>query len=110
MKIKKYLPTPIAELPSITAEKVRRAFSPIMGKVCFEHTPYLITNRGNPAMVWLGVEDYENLVDMIDTMAEQLDPEFQKSLQEGYKEIKEGDGVSEEELDSILNKKIEYAG
>jgi len=60
-------------------------------------------------MVWIGADDYEDMLEMIETMAEELDPEFQLSLIQGKKEIEAGDGVSEDELDNIINARLKNA-
>lgn len=93
------MPIQLKDLPIITAEKIRRVFSTIMGRVSYGHTPYLVTNRGIPSMVLIGADDFKDLINLIDKMSDQLNPEVRKRLIKSYIKIKK-DGVEKE---NVLN-------
>ena len=47
----------------------------------------------------------EDLLDQLDTMAEQIDPEFRKSLQQSMEEYRRGDVGTMEDIRRILRRK-----
>ncbi len=86
----------------VSAAKVRSCWGDMIDKARYTHQPYLITKQNKPAVVMIGVDDYVDMLDAMDTMAEQLDSKFQKSLFEGKKDIEEGRGLSLGELKKSL--------
>jgi hypothetical protein len=50
----------------------------------------------------LGIDAYEDLLDQLDTMAEQIDPDFQRSLQQSMEEDRRGDVGTMEDTRRIL--------
>jgi len=97
------------EPTTITAKSIRSCFGEILNKVHYSHQPYIVTRQNKPLVVMLGLEEYEDMLDLLDTMAEQLDPKFQKSLLKGRKEIEQGKGGSLADIKKILNQKLAYA-
>ena len=87
---------------TIQSKEVRRRLGDMLDNVGFAHKSYLITRQKKPTGVLMGYEEYEALVEMLDTMAEQLDPEFQASLIEGRKEIEAGRGIPLDDLKEKL--------
>ena len=63
------------------------------------------TKRSVTSAVILGIDAYEDLLDQRDTMAEQIDPEFQKSLQQSMEEYRRGDVGTMEDIRRILRRK-----
>ena len=63
---------------------------------------YMIVEKGEPRVVVLSITEYENMVDLIDTMSEQLDNGFQKSLKKSMGEYKAGEVVAFEELEEMV--------
>lgn len=51
------------------------------------------------------MEDYEDLLDQLETMAEQLDPEFRKSLKQSMQEYRTGRVGTVEDIRKILRQK-----
>lgn len=96
-------PTPIQ------LKTVRAHLSDMVDSVRFKHQSYLITKQSKPAAVLIGYEDYESLMDMMDTMAEELSPEFQTALQQAHEEYLQGEVVSQTELNEIIKQKLENA-
>jgi len=48
---------------------------------------------------------HQDLLDQLDTMAEQIDPELQKSLQQSMEEYRRGDVGTMEDIRRILRRK-----
>lgn len=70
-------------------EKIATGYG-LNDKARFGHEPILVSKRKTPWAVILGVEDYEDLLNQLETMAEQLGPEFQKSLRQSMEEYRTG--------------------
>jgi len=54
-----FIPEPII----IPAAKIRSFWEEIVDKARYAHQPYLITKRNKPAVVVIGVDDYEALIE-----------------------------------------------
>ena len=76
---------------------------------------FLILRRNRPVGVLMGIEDYvrqhadqyEDGEDFIDTFLEEGDPEFQRSLRKGAREIERGHYLSHRALKlALANKKL----
>ncbi len=70
-------------------------------KLATEGHRFILTKKGKPKVVILGVEDFE---DLLEIAAEQADKEFQRTLRESYRKYKRGKVSSLEVLRAI------YAG
>lgn len=80
-------------LTKISAKEIRHQLGEVINQVAYGNKPYVITRRDKPLVVMLGIEEYEDIIDAMDTMAEQLDPEFQKSLAKGMRDFRAGRGT-----------------
>ena len=89
----------------IKAAEARIKFGELIDTARYAHTHYLVTKAGKPMAIILGVEDYEDIIDMVDTMAEQLDPKFQKELKESRKEYEKGEVGTIEDIRKVLRRK-----
>ena len=89
----------------IKAAEARIKFGELIDTTRYAHTHYLVTKAGKPMAIILGVEDYEDIIDMVDTMAEQLDPKFQKGLKESRKEYEKGEVGTIEDIRKVLRRK-----
>ena len=56
-------------------------------------------------VIILGIEDYEDMIDILDTMAEQLDPKFQEDLKQSRKEYEKKEVGTIEDIRKILRRK-----
>jgi len=63
------------------------------------------TKRSVTSAEILGIDASEDLLDQLDTMAEQIDPEFQKSLQQSMEEYRRGDVGTMEDIRRILRRR-----
>jgi prevent-host-death family protein len=89
----------------IKAAEARMRFGEVIDTARYAHTHYLVTKAGKPMVIILGVEDYENMIDMVDTIAEQLDPRFQEELKQSRKEYEKGEVGTIEDIRRILRRK-----
>ena len=76
---------------------------------------FVVLRRNIPVGVLLSVKDfvkehadqYEDVEDFLDTLLEESDPEFQRSLKQGSREVKRGRYLSHTELKlALANKKL----
>jgi len=66
---------------------VRSQLGSLLRQTAEKKARFVITKSGKPTAVLLSISDF-------DDMLEQLDPEFQKSLQISAKEIRSGKGIT----------------
>ena len=80
-----------------------------------ENKQFVVLRRNIPVGVLLSVQDfvqqhpdqYEDVEDFIDTLLEEADPEFQRSLKQGAREIKKGRYLTHAQLKlALANKKL----
>ena len=88
---------------TVNAKKARNNLGEILDTVSYGHQPYMITKLERPAVIMLAVEDYENLLDMLDTMAEELSPSFQRDLERSRLEYEQGQVGTLEDIKKILH-------
>ena len=99
---------------AITASTLKTQFGRILRELR-ENERFVVLRRNLPVGVLLSVRDhvrehpdqYEDLEDFMDTLLEEADPEFQRSLRRGAREIKRGRYLSHAELKlALANKKL----
>ena len=83
---------------TIPALKLRRKLGEVLEKVARERERFVIEKAGIPLAILLEIHEYENLLDALEILAEQADPEFQKQLKEGWEEYKAGKARPLEEV------------
>ena len=88
---------------SINAKKFRHQLDEIINKVSYGHQPMVITRNGDPEVVLMGAEEYEDMIDLMDTMAEELSPKFRKALQKARQEYERGEVGTAEDIKKILH-------
>ena len=86
----------------IPAKEARVKFGEIIDRARYGHTQYLVKKGAKPMAVILGVEDYEDILDTIDTLREETSPEFQASLERSYQEYEKGEVGTLEDIKRIL--------
>ena len=98
---------------AITAYTLRTQLGRILRQLR-ENQQFLVLRRNIPVGVLLSVEDfiqqhpdrYKNVEDLLDTLLEETDPEFQRSLQQGFREIQKGRYLTHAQLKlALANKK-----
>lgn len=105
------MPTRALKLPrSVDATTAKNNLGELLDKAHFAEVPLLITKRHEPWAVVMGIDTYEDLLDQLDTLAEQVDPEFQKSLRQSMEEYRRGDVGTVEDIQGILRRKDKRGG
>jgi len=92
-------------LKTISALKFRRKIGEIMNRAVYGHEKFVVEKAHKPWVVIMSVEDYEDMQDMIDTLMEQIDKDFQNSLLESMEEYEKGETLSIDDLWEDLKKK-----
>ena len=72
---------------TIPASIARTQLGSLLKAAAKDKARFVITRGGKPAAVLLSISDF-------DDMLEELDPEFQRSLQTAAKEIRAGTGIT----------------
>ena len=100
------MPTRALKLPkSVDATTAKNNLGELLDKAHFGAVPFLVTKRREPWAIILGIDVYEDLLDQLNTMAEQIDPGFQKSLQQSMEEYRRGDVGTMEDIRRILRRR-----
>lgn len=92
-------------LEEISALTVRQRLGEILSRVANQRDRFVIKKAGIPTAVLFSIQDYEDLEDLVETALEQLDPEYQKSLNLARKEIEAGRYIRDAEMWGDLIKK-----
>jgi prevent-host-death family protein len=74
----------------ITALRLRQNLGAILDQVVNRRERFLIKRAGIPAAVLISIADYEDNEDLLDTLHEQRDEVFQRSLVNARREIEHG--------------------
>ena len=90
---------------SIKLKDAKNKFSELVNKAHYGGKQFLVTKHDVPCVVIIGVSEYEDLIDQLDTMAEQVDIKFQKSLERGMEEFRKGEYGTVEDISSLLTGK-----
>ena len=100
------MPTRALKLPkSVDATTAKNNLGELLDKAHFGEVPFLVTKRREPWAIILGIDVYEDLLDQLDTMTEQIDPRFQKSLHQSMKECRRGNVCTVGDIQEILRSK-----
>lgn len=101
----------LQETETIPAHMFRTHLGAVLEQVR-NNRRFLLTRRGVPVGVLVSIEDYvkgnpefEDVADFLDTLVEESDSEFQKSLRRGYEAIKTGEFYTLRDLKRMLAKK-----
>ena len=84
---------------TVSATKAKLQFGSLMGKVQ-KGRPVIIKKNDEPAIVWISLDDYEDFLEV-------NDKKFQKSIEKGYREIKNGKFKTLDDLYKTHRKTIE---
>jgi prevent-host-death family protein len=82
----------------INAFTARTHLGRLITQVSEKRETYVLTKKGKPKVVLLGIDEYEELVDIV---AEQRDRAFQRALKESAAQIKRGEVSSVAALRAI---------
>ena len=85
----------------VNAFTARTHLGQLIRQVSEEGETYVLTKKGKPKVVIVGVDEYEDLVEVL---AEERDREFRRALKESAAQIKRG------EVSSIAALRLIYEG
>jgi len=83
---------------SINAFTARTHLGRLIKQVSEEGETYVLTKKGKPKIVLVGIKEYE---DLLEILAEERDKEFQKALKESAAQFKRGEVSSVAALRAI---------
>lgn len=89
----------------IPIREAKAKFSEVLNLARYRKQQFFITKKNVPWAVIIGVDEYEDLLDQLDTMTEQLDTKFQKSLKKSIQEYQQGEVGAEADIHRILRSK-----
>ena len=89
----------------ISALEARQHLGEILSQVANQRDRFGIKKAGIPTAILLSIQDYEDLEELVETALEQLDPEYQKSLNRARRDIEAGRYVRSEGMWQDLTKK-----
>ncbi len=94
-------PTP----KTITATEASNRFGTMIEEASHGRSLFIITRMGKAQAVVIGVDQYRQLVEELESAEEQKDPEFQAALAQAREDVELGRVISLEELDQKFNLK-----
>ena len=86
----------------ITATEASNSFGSLIDEASRGKSFFVITRMGKAKAVVLGVEQYKELLEELEAIAEQEDPQIQKALEDARQDIEIGRTISLKELDQEL--------
>ena len=90
---------------TITAVELRHNLGEVLDLIASRRVRFLVSRGGIPAAIILSVHDYEDAEDLLDTLREQTDEEFQRSLVEAREDIERGGVATLQDLRRDLEAK-----
>lgn len=72
---------------TMTLKELRPGLPKVIERIDEKLDRYIITRRGKPVVVMMGVDDYESMVETLEILA---DDELVKGIREGLEDIKKG--------------------
>lgn len=87
---------------TITATDASNHFGQMLEEASQGQSLFLVTRMGKPRAIMLGVEQYRELMELLETVEELHDSGFVAAVAEAREEIRLGDTLSLDELDMEL--------
>ena len=83
---------------NVSAMQARQKFGELLDRAKLRGERFMIKRSGKPIAVIMSINDYEDMEDLLDTLMEEADKDFQKALLESRREYEAGEVGSESEL------------
>lgn len=80
---------------TVSLKELRPKLPKVIDRIDHRLDRYVVTRRGKPVIVMLGVEDYESLLETVEILA---DPNMMKRIRTGEREIRQGKTRSWEDV------------
>jgi prevent-host-death family protein len=84
---------------TITATEASNNFGGMVDEAARGRSLFIVTRMGKPRAIVVGVDQYLELLEELETIREQEDPEFQALLAKAREDIELGRSITLEELD-----------
>src|SRR6266540_2791200 len=94
----------------ISATEASNNFGNLVDEAAQGKSYFVITRMGKAKAVVIGVEQYREMLEELEIVEDQEDPEVQKALQEAFEDVELGRTMSLEELDRELGFSEEELG
>ena len=88
-------------ITTMSLKELRPALPKVIARIDGKLDRYIVTKRGKPMIVMLGIEDYESLMETLDILA---DPEAMADLRKGEEDIRKGRTHSWAEIKASLGR------
>ena len=86
---------------TVSLKELRPELPKVIDRIDHKMDRYIVTRRGKPVAVMLGVDDYESLMETLDILA---DPKAMAGLKRGLEDIRKGRVYSLENVQKSLGK------
>lgn len=86
----------------ISATEASNNFGNLVDEAAMGKSYFVITRMGKAKAIVLGVKQYRDMLEELEMVEEQEDPDVQKALQEAVEDVELGRTLSLEELDREL--------
>jgi prevent-host-death family protein len=87
---------------TISATEAANNFGRLIDEAARGISQFVVTRMGRPRAVVIGIDQYLELMDALETFEEQNDPEFMAGLAEAREDIRLGRTYTLEELDRLM--------
>ena len=86
---------------TISMKELRPELPRVIEQIDSKLDRYVITKRGKPVVVMIGIDDYESLVETLDILA---DPQAMAGIRKGEEDIRKGKTRSWQEVKRSIEK------
>jgi len=83
---------------NVSAMQARQQFGDLLNRANLKGERFLVKRSGKPMAIIMSVTDYNDMEDLLDTLMEEANQDFQKALLASRKEYEAGDVGSENDL------------
>ncbi len=88
-------------ITTLSLKELRPELPRVIARIDGKLDRYIVTKRGKPVIVMLGIEDYESLMETLDILA---DPKAMADLRKGEEDIRKGRTHSWAEIKTSLGR------
>lgn len=85
-------------MTTITAQRAQTQFESLLRQTHDDRRRFIITENRQPTAILMSLTEFDDIM-------EELDDKFQKSIERAAQEIKDGKGMTMEQLKSSLKRK-----
>lgn len=90
----------------IAATEASNHFGALLDEVSQGRAHFIITRSGRAKAVMLGIDQYQEILEILETAAELNDPEYMEGIREAREDIRLGRTMTLEELERLISEKL----